>query len=250
MFVIAEDQKIKLVIDRLGLSSIQYFDPQKRIIEYIIREDRNEPLASLSVRNFIGSVAARTSAPGGGSVSAAIASLGAGLGAMVAWLTFGYKKYEELDGQLRKIIPNLVQTTEDLIPLIDADTNAFSDYMDAMRLPQSTEEAKKTRNNAMESGMKVAIEIPLKIIRTADRIWDDLIEVAKIGNFSSRSDLEVGSRALEVGIWGAYRNVIINLAGINDTNYVEKIKIEAESLSMRAKEKTQEILDIIESRNS
>lgn len=250
LFVIEEDQKIKLVIDRLGLSSIQYFDPQKRIIEYIIKQDRNEPLASLSVRDFIGSVAARTSAPGGGSVSAAVASMGAGLGAMVAWLTFGYKKYEEYDGQLRKIIPNLVKTTDDLIPLIDADTNAFSDYMEAMRLPQNTDEEKTIRNQAMEDGMKVAIEVPLKTIKTADRIWDDLIEVAKIGNFSSRSDLEVGARALEVGIWGAYRNVIINLSGISDTNYVEKTKQEAESLSIRAKEKMQEILDIIENRNN
>lgn len=250
LFVIEEDQKIKLVIDRLGLSSIQYFDPQKRIIEYIIKQDRNEPLASLSVRDFIGSVAARTSAPGGGSVSAAVASMGAGLGAMVAWLTFGYKKYEEYDGQLRKIIPNLVKTTDDLIPLIDADTNAFSDYMEAMRLPQNTYEEKAIRNQAMEDGMKVAIEVPLKTIKTADRIWDDLIEVAKIGNFSSRSDLEVGARALEVGIWGAYRNVIINLSGISDTNYVEKTKQESESLSIRAKEKMQEILDIIEKRNN
>lgn len=250
LFVIEEDQKIKLVIDRLGLSSIQYFDPQKRIIEYIIKQDRNEPLASLSVRDFIGSVAARTSAPGGGSVSAAVASMGAGLGAMVAWLTFGYKKYEEYDGQLRKIIPNLVKTTDDLIPLIDADTNAFSDYMEAMRLPQNTDEEKTIRNQAMEDGMKVAIEVPLKTIKTADRIWDDLIEVAKIGNFSSRSDLEVGARALEVGIWGAYRNVIINLSGISDTNYVEQTKQEAESLSIRAKEKMQEILDIIEKRNN
>ena len=174
--------------------------------------------------------------------------MGAGLGAMVAWLTFGYKKYEEYDGHLRKIIPNLVKTTDDLIPLIDADTNAFSDYMEAMRLPQNTDEEKTIRNQAMEDGMKVAIEVPLKTIKTADRIWDDLIEVAKIGNFSSRSDLEVGARALEVGIWGAYRNVIINLSGISDMNYVEKTKQEAESLSIRAKEKMQEILDIIEKR--
>lgn len=250
LFVIAEDQKIKLVIDRLGLSSIQYFDPQKRIIEYIIKQNKNEPLASLSVRDFIGEVAARSSAPGGGSVSASVASMGVGLGAMVAWLTFGYKKYEEYDDKLRKIIPNLVKTTDDLIPLIDADTNAFSDYMEAMRLPQNTHEEQTARNNAMEEGMKVAIEVPLKTIKTADRVWNDLIEVAKIGNFSSRSDLEVGARALEVGIWGAYRNVLINLSGISNKDYVKKTKIEAEEFADRAKEKMQEILDIIENRTN
>jgi glutamate formiminotransferase/formiminotetrahydrofolate cyclodeaminase len=100
----------------------------------------------------------------------------------------------------------------------------------------------------MQKGMKVAIEIPMKTIKTADRIWDDLIEVARIGNFSSRSDLEVGARALEVGIWGAYRNVVINLDGIDDENYrVEKEK-EALDYSERAKDKMNEILEIVENR--
>lgn len=250
LFIIDESQKINLVVDRLGLSSIQFFDPNKRIIEYIIKQDRNEPLASMSVRDFIGEVAARSSAPGGGSVSAAIASLGAGLGAMVAWLTFGYKKFEQFDGQLRKILPNLVETTQALIPLIDADTNAFSDYMEAMRLPQNNELEKNVRLKAMEDGMKIAIEVPMKTISTADRIWEDLVEVAKIGNFSSRSDLEVGVRALEVGIWGAYRNVVINLSGISDTQYVEKTRLDAETYAKRAKVKMQEILDIISNRKS
>jgi glutamate formiminotransferase/formiminotetrahydrofolate cyclodeaminase len=248
LFIVEESQKIKLVVNRLGLSSVQNFVPEKRIIEYVIGKENNEPLASLSVRKFVGEVAARTSAPGGGSVSAAVAAMGAGLGNMVAWLTFGYRKYEKYDSQLRKIIPNLVKTTKDLIQLIDADTNAFSDFMEAMRLPQETDEEKATRKQAMQKGMKVAIEIPMKTIKTADRIWDDLIEVARIGNFSSRSDLEVGARALEVGIWGAYRNVVINLDGIDDENYrVEKEK-EALDYSERAKDKMNEILEIVENR--
>ncbi|MFN3194763.1 MAG: glutamate formimidoyltransferase [Chlorobiota bacterium] len=248
LFIVEESQKIKLVIDRLGLSSVQNFVPEKRIIEYVIGQERDEPLASLSVRDFVGEVAARTSAPGGGSVSAAVAAMGAGLGNMVAWLTFGFRKYEKYDSQLRKVIPNLVKTTEELIPLIDADTNAFSDFMEAMRLPQNTEEEIAIRKNAMQEGMKVAIEVPMKTIKTADRIWDDLVEVARIGNFSSRSDLEVGARALEVGIWGAYRNVIINLDSINDQQYKEEKEKEAKNYSERAKEKMNEILEIVSSR--
>jgi glutamate formiminotransferase/formiminotetrahydrofolate cyclodeaminase len=248
LFIVEESQKIKLVVNRLGLSSVQNFIPEKRIIEYVIGQIKDEPLALLSVRDFVGEVAARTSAPGGGSVSAAIAAMGAGLGNMVAWLTFGYRKYEEYDSKLREIIPNLVQTTEDLIPLIDADTNAFSDFMEAMRLPQNTDDEKVIRKQAMQDGMKVAIDVPMQTIKTADRIWDDMVEVAKIGNFSSRSDLEVGARALEVGIWGAYRNVIINLDSIDDENYRTAKEKEAEEYSKRAKEKMNEILNIVSNR--
>ncbi len=248
LFIVDESQKIKLVVNRLGLSSVQHFIPEKRIIEYVIGQEKNEPLASLSVRDFVGEVAARKSAPGGGSVSAAVAAMGAGLGNMVAWLTFGYRKYEEYDSKLREIIPNLVQTTEDLIPLIDADTNAFSDFMEAMRLPQNTDEETAIRRQAMQDGMKVAIEVPMQTIKTADSVWDDLVEVAKIGNFSSRSDLEVGARALEVGIWGAYRNVIINLDSIDDKNYKSEKEKEALEYSERAKEKMNEILNIVSNR--
>jgi len=96
-----------MVIERLGLSSISQFIPEKRIIEYMIAEDSSEPLASLTVRNFVELVGARTSAPGGGSVSALIASLGAGLGAMMGWMSLRHEKFEHLDARMRKNIPPL-----------------------------------------------------------------------------------------------------------------------------------------------
>ncbi|HGY12481.1 MAG TPA: glutamate formimidoyltransferase, partial [Desulfobacterales bacterium] len=80
LFVLEEDQKIRLVIERLGLNSVAQFNPKEKIIEYIIAKERNEPLASLSVRQFIEEITSRSSAPGGGSASAAVAAMGAGLG--------------------------------------------------------------------------------------------------------------------------------------------------------------------------
>ena len=114
-----------MVIDRLGLNSISHFDPQKRIIEYIIKDEGEEPLASLSVRDFTEAVLARTTAPGGGSVAASIAGLGAALGGMVAQLTYGIRRFENVQEEMKVAIPNLMKVTRDLIPMIDADTNAF-----------------------------------------------------------------------------------------------------------------------------
>ena len=59
LFILDEDQKIKLVIDRLGLNSISQFDPNKRIIEYMIMDKPEEPLAGSTVRGFIEQIAAR-----------------------------------------------------------------------------------------------------------------------------------------------------------------------------------------------
>ena len=48
---------------------------------------------------------------------------------MVGWLTYGNKKFEALDSQMRKLIPPLRQAMLDFIPMVDADTNAFSGFM-------------------------------------------------------------------------------------------------------------------------
>ena len=227
LFILDERQKIRLVIDRLGLSSISEFNPDKRIIEYLIKEESGEPLASLSVRDFVELVGARTSAPGGGSVSALIASLGAALGAMVGWMSYGNKKFEHLDSTMRKLIPPLHLKMKELIPLIDADTDAFTDYMTAMKLPKKTEAEQKVRKERMLEGIKKAINVPLSVMRISDSCWEWMIEMAKHGNIASKSDLEVGAKSLETGIWGAFKNVEINLPAIDDEVYKKEILDEA-----------------------
>lgn len=230
LFIIDEKQKIRLVVERLGLSSISQFIPEKRIIEYMIDEGSNEPLASLSVRDFVELVGARTSAPGGGSVSALIASLGAALGAMMGWMSYGTKKFESIDSKMRKFIPPLHANMKDLISMIDADTNAFNDYMIAMKMSKNTDAEKSIRYTKMQEGLKKAIDVPLKVMRISDSCWEWMIQMAKYGNMSSKSDLEVGAKSLETGIWGAFENVEINLPQIEDENYKKEILTEAENI--------------------
>lgn len=248
LFILEEDQKIKLVIDRLGLNSISHFDPNKRIIEYIIREEPNEPLASLTTRGFVEEVAARTSAPGGGSVSALIAALGSGLGKMVAHLTYGIRKFEDVQDEMKKALPKLKEVTEKLIPKIDEDTNAFNDFIEAIRLPQNTDLEKQVRGEAMQDGLKKAILTPLSVMEIGDSCWEEMKIAAEYGNIASSSDIAVGARALELGIWGAYRNVTINMKDIKDQNWKKEILKKAEKLKENAKYKCDEILDILDKR--
>lgn len=249
LFILDERQKIRLVVERLGLNSVSRFDPDKRIIEYLIREEENEPLARMSVRSFIETLGARTPAPGGGSASALIASMGAALGAMVGWMTFGKRKFEEKDAVMRALIPPLDTAMRDLIPMIDADTNAFNDYMSALGMPKETPEEKSARAAAMQNGLKKAIDVPLTAMRIADRCWESMLEMARHGNIASKSDLEVGARALETGIWGAWRNVLINLPGVKNDGFTSAVKAEAREMVDRAAAKSTEILAILESRS-
>ena len=248
LFILDEDQKVRLAIERLGLNSVAPFDPREKIIEYIIAEEPDEPLASLSLRGFIEEVANRSSAPGGGSASAAIAAMGAGLGAMVAKLTLGVRKFEDLDERMRQIVPPLHAAAHALIPMVDADTNAFTDYVEALGLPKKTEEEKAYRAAQLQAGLKKAIDVPLSTMALGDQAWDAMLEVAQYGNIASRSDVEVGARALEMGIWGAYKNVLINMTDITDATYKTETLAKAKSLKNRAKDCCQQVLDILENR--
>jgi glutamate formiminotransferase/formiminotetrahydrofolate cyclodeaminase len=248
LFIIEEDQKIRLAVERLGLNSVSPFNPKEKIIEYAVAEEPDEPLAGLSLRGFIEEVASRSSAPGGGSVSAALAAMGAGLGSMVAKLTQGVRKFEDLEPVMRRIIPPLHETSRALIPMIDADTNAFNLYMEALGMPKGTVEEKAARSAKMQEGLKQAVQVPLQTMRLADQAWDAMCEAARHGNLASKSDVQVGARALETGIWGAYQNVLINLESIKDQAFKNETMKEALAMNQRAKEKCAEVLATLEER--
>jgi len=247
LFIYQEDQKIRLAVERMGLNSVAPFVPEEKIIEYIVAEEPNEPLAGMSVRSFIEEIAARTSAPGGGSASAAVAAIGAGLGSMVAKLTWGVRKFEDVQPQMMEAIPVLHEVTQKLIPMIDADTSAFNEYMEGLRMPRSTEAEKAARTAKMQAGLKTAINVPLTTMRVADSAWDALCLVAEFGNPASKSDTQVGARSLETGIWGAYQNVLINMEGITDEEYRRVILAEAEQIVQRATHQCERVLRLVES---
>ena len=150
LIVLEEDQKVHLAINRLGLSTLSPFNAKERIIEYCLENDDDKLLVNKSVADFVKSVGARTAAPGGGSVSALVGALGCGLGAMVAKLTYGKRQWEQFDVQMRKLLPPLNSSMLEIIDMIDADTDAFNDFFTAMKLPKSSEEESRHREDVMQ----------------------------------------------------------------------------------------------------
>ncbi|MBW3552058.1 MAG: glutamate formimidoyltransferase [Gemmatimonadetes bacterium] len=248
LFILDQRQKIRLAVDRLGLSSIQPFRPEEKIIEYMVEESADGPLIGKTVRGFVEAVGSRSAAPGGGSVAALMGALGAGLGAMVGWLTYGRRKYEHLDGAVRENLPPLVEVQETLLRAVDADTEAFAAFMDAMQMPRDTEARKAARRKAMQEGLKKATLVPLGTMEVADRAWDPMLELARVGQFSSRSDLDVGAKALEACLYGAHRNVLINLADIEDEAFRADLTARSTALMERGLAKLAEIQAVVRER--
>lgn len=250
LFIYQEDQKVRLAVERLGLHSVSHFTPANKIIEYLIAEEPVEPLAGATVREFIQGIAARTSAPGGGSASAALAAIGVALGSMVTKLTHGVRKFEQVQGEMETAIPPLHELTGELLLKIDADTSAFNDYMEGVRMPADTESEREARKQKMQQGLKTAIEVPLSTMREGDKAWEHFFKVAEFGNPASASDVLVGARALETGIWGAYQNVLINMREIEDQAYKESTLKMAQEIKDRAARKCTEVIAIMEKRGA
>ena len=247
LLIVDERQKIRLVADRLGLSAASPFVPEQRIIEYRMGREP-EPLAGLTLRGFVELTGSRAPAPGGGSASALMAALGAALGAMVGWMTYGKRRFEDQDAAMRRLIPILHGAMDELIPLVDADTRAFDAYRAAAALSADTPERAAARDAAVQAAVRRAVEVPLLTMRTADRCWDALVEMARHGNPASRSDLEVGAKALEAGIWGAGRNVAINLSELADADARRRAEAEARALGERAALRRDEVLAAVAAR--
>lgn len=238
---ISEEELIDLAIQSLGLNSLALFEPQKRIIEYML-EDKTNKLVDLSLKKFAEETASESPAPGGGSVSAYLGALGASLGAMVANLTAHKKGYED---RLEFFSGYGVQAQEkikELLFLVDEDTKAFNAIMEAFRLPKNTTEEKSIRKKAIRKANLYAIEIPLKTMETAASCLPLLRAMIENGNPNSISDAGVGALCIQAAVSGAALNVQINAASLDDeakkAAYFEK----AETIETRTGVEVKELI--------
>ena len=77
------------------------------------------------------------------------------------------------------------------VEFIDADTDAFNDYMKALKMPKSTPDEENLRQKAMQDGLKTAVQVPLNLAKKVSGLFEPLVELAKICNINCQSDLEV-----------------------------------------------------------
>ncbi|CAK7319205.1 FTCD [Vulpes lagopus] len=135
-----------------------------------------------------------------------------------------------------------------LTELVDADARAFRAYLEATKLPKSTEEERDTRAAALQEGLRQAVAVPLALADTVASLWPALQELARCGNLACRSDLQVAAKALETGVFGAYFNVLINLKDITDDGFKDQTRQHITRLLQDAKTQAALVLDHLEAR--
>uniref|UniRef100_A0A8D3CI86 Formimidoyltransferase-cyclodeaminase n=1 Tax=Scophthalmus maximus TaxID=52904 RepID=A0A8D3CI86_SCOMX len=230
LFVLEEEHKVRLVISKLGLDSL------------VQNQNIRMTLSLLLLHQFVQKVAARTPAPGGGSVSAAVAALGAALAAMVGQMTYGKRQFQNMDAVMRRLIPPFHQASNELLLMVDHDATAFNCYMAALKMPKTTKEEIQRRHAAMQDGLQRAVSVPLALAERVNVLWTPLKEMVVYGNIACKSDAQVAAKALEAAVFGAYYNVMINLRDITDETFTAATHQRASALLQEAKDAAAAVL--------
>lgn len=191
-------------------------------------------LVDLSVTSFIQEVDSKSPAPGGGSVSAVMSSMGVALARMVGHLSVEKKKFLALDStiqfEFKDIISSLIIIKDTLIDLIDRDTDAFNAIMTAYQMPKSTPEEITLRHEKIQEGTVQAIMVPLKVATLSLSAMHQFDFIVKYHNQQTLSDLGVAVLALSSGALGACLNVMINLPSLTDHIAQKQYQIQTEEL--------------------
>jgi glutamate formiminotransferase / formiminotetrahydrofolate cyclodeaminase len=243
---VSEKELIKIAVKSLGLDELAPFDPQKRIIEYLMRKDTQEKLVSMSLRDFSDETSSESPAPGGGSVSAYLGALASALTAMVANLSAHKRGWDDRWKFFSEIAGEVQQLKDKLLGLVDEDTRAFNRIMEAYAFPRGSEQEKNERAKAIQTATRYAIEIPLQVMQNSFASFGP-IEIAILeGNPASISDAGVAALCAGASIKGAWLNVCINAATIKEDPYAVQAMAKANELKEMAKLKEQELLQIVE----
>jgi glutamate formiminotransferase / formiminotetrahydrofolate cyclodeaminase len=220
---INESEIIKIAIKTLGLEELAPFDPQERIIEYILKNDENKPLVNMTLTAFANETASESPAPGGGSIAAYCGAMGISLGTMVANLSAHKRGWDDRWEEFSNWAEKGMKYQNTLLDLVDEDTNAFNKIMDAFRLPKDTKADKAKRQDAIQSATKYAILTPFKVMETAYNSMEVMKAMAEFGNPNSVTDAGVGALCARTAVIGAFLNVKINCGDCTDKAFVEDI---------------------------
>lgn len=242
---IPEEEMIKIAVKSMGLDDLRPFDPKEKVIEYLLEEQISDKLIDLTCRGFALETASESTAPGGGSVSAYMGSLGAALGTMVANLSAHKPGWDDKWEYYSKWAEKGLALTERMLYLVDEDTNSFKKILDAFAMPKSTEQEREARKEAIENATLYATRVPLMTMQTAYEAFDLCEAMVKEGNPNSISDAGVGALALRAAVLGGYMNVKINSADLKKRERADQLVREAQEIFEKSLKREKGITSLV-----
>ena len=246
-----ERELVRIAIESMGLGNLKPFNPEEKVVEYILEADEQKgvkKLVDMTCTGFAEETASESPAPGGGSISAYMGALAAALGTMVANLSSHKAGWDDRWEYFSNWADNGMAVMNELLYLVDEDTAAFNKIMDVFGMPKGTDEEKAARAEAMEVATLYATQVPLRTMKAAYKAFDVVRAMAEEGNPNSVSDAGVGALAARSAVMGACLNVKINAAGLKDRAMADALVKEAEEIQALAQKAEAEILAVVESK--
>lgn len=244
---IAEEEIVRLAVKSMGLDDLKPFKPEEKVIEYLLEaEDRKKRLIDMTCKGFAEETASESPAPGGGSISAYMGTLGAALGTMVANLSSHKPGWDDRWEEFSDWAEKGQVVMQELLHLVDEDTAAFNRIMAVFAMPKSTDEEKAARSAALQEATLYATEVPLRTMRASLAVFPIVRAMAAEGNPNSVSDAGVGALAARSAVYGARLNVRINAAGLKDRTKAAALVAEADAIAAEAERLEKEVIEIVE----
>ena len=243
---VPDAELIRIAVTSMGLDELSAFDPKEKIIEYAVARQRSRSrLVDKTVEEFMHETASESPAPGGGSIAAIMGSLGAALATMVANLSSHKRGWDDRWEEFSDWAAQGKALHDELLSLVDLDTDAFTAVMRAFGLPQGSDAERAARHQAIQDATKGAIEVPLRIMRRSCACFGVIQAMAETGLSASVSDAGVAALAARSAVMGAFLNVKINVKEIEDRAWVDEKLSEGRRLQDEAIAAEAAVLSIV-----
>jgi len=239
---VSDQDLISTAIRSMGLSELKPFNPEEKIIEYILADKKRKNLVDLSLASFVWETSSDSPAPGGGSVAAAMGAMGTALGTMVANLSGHKRGWDDRWEEFANWAEKGAVMQKRLLDLVDEDTEAYNGILKAFELPKKSDEEKAARSVSVEAATLNASLVPLTVMKEAFKVFELLEEMTLKGNPNSVTDGAVGVLAVRACIRGAFLNVKINVKGLKDRLKAEELVAEAQVIDDAAARLEEEII--------
>ena len=239
---------LNIAIKSMGLDDLRPFNPEEKVIEYLLEADNKKQtkLVDLTVKGFAEETSRESPAPGGGSVSAYMGALGASLGTMVANLSSHKPGWDHRWEEFAVWAEKGMALQEELLHLVDEDTEAFNRIMQAFGMPKNNDEEKALRSEAIQKATLFATEVPLETMKASVKVFELCRQMVAEGNPNSVSDAGVGALAARAAVIGAGMNVKINASSLKDRQKAEALIAEANAIIEKANAEEKEITATVE----
>jgi len=207
-------------------------------------------LIEKSCKDFVEVLSSKEPVPGGGGAAALVGAIGMALGNMVGNLTVGKKKYKDVEPEVLEIMDEATKLQDKLVEMVDGDAEVFSEVSKVYKMPKETPEQKQERSTAMEKALKLASSVPLDIMKVSKEAIKLHARLAEIGSQMAISDVGVGVLCLKAALLSGKLNVIININGIKDKDFVDKTSKEMENILSEALDLADKTYEKVEERLS